>query len=152
MLAAFFYQGDVPEPEALLDMARQCLVAEQRGALCADICKPLIDGLCTAWCAAREHQAEEGHNEPRFATAADAEYAFATIATKHHDVTVRLTHAGYERKGEPPLCWPEGLKYVSGWPVAFISKLAATYGEIEGTRSVAIAKYFEKNPPKKATP
>lgn len=27
MLDSYFYQGEVPEPEAVLDMARQCLVA-----------------------------------------------------------------------------------------------------------------------------
>jgi len=150
MLAAFFYQGDVPEPSTLLDMARECLVAESNGDLDSDVCKALVSGLCKAWCAAREHAGSDDHDEPRFETAANAETAYMRVANRHHDARVRLDYPEYQPHEEGSLWWPDGLASESGWPVAFINGLAATLGEIEGENTIACARYFEAQQQKAA--
>jgi len=153
MLASFFYQGDVPETEALLDMARNALVAESNGDLDTDACRAMVDGLSKAWVAARGHESGEEDDvdgsatwEPTLLVRQDAEALYRRVALKVYVRRVRRAFPDYNcEDGDGVIWWPEGLTYErDGWPKGFVTKLALTLGEIEGDRTVHLFKAMQK--------
>jgi len=145
MLASYFYQGDVPEPETLLDMARQTLVAESNsdGALDPDVCRALVDGLAKAWSAARQYADEDW--EGSWLNRREAEVLYRKVALRAYVSVVRRTFPDYDcEDGDGVIWWPEGLTERDGWPKEFVTKLAATLGEIEGDRTVVTYRYMQK--------
>jgi hypothetical protein len=153
MLASFFYQGDVPEPETLLDMARNALVAEGAGDLETEECRTMIDGLSLAWVAARRHESGEEDEvdgsatwEPTRLTRQDADVLYRRVALKVYVRRVKKTFPDYNcEDGDGVIWWPEGLTYErDGWPKEFVTKLALTLGEIEGDRTVHMFKAMQE--------
>lgn len=149
MLASFFYQGEPPEPETLLDMAREALVAasDSSNEFDDDTCKAMVDGLVRAWMAARAHahrDDEEDWEEPTHETAAEAEAAFRKVSLAVYVARVRQAYPEYDPSDDGVLWWPEGMAYRKGWPKAFIEAVARTLGEIDGDRSVAMFKYMQQ--------
>jgi len=147
MLASFFYQGEPPEAATLLDMARECLVAESRSDsdLDSDTCKSMVEGLVRAWVAAREHAHRDDQREwkePTHETAAQAEEAYRKVALAVYVRVVQRAYPHYDPVGDGVLWWPEGMAHRAGWPRVFVRAIAKTLGEIEGDRSVALFRYM----------
>lgn len=148
MLASFFYEGDVPTPETLLDMAREALVAELRNDMESETCAAMVDGLAKAWEAARDHERREESDadarEPCFDTAADAESAYHDRFMRAYKTAVQREYPGYNPSDDGVGWWPEGMTHRGGWPKRFVLAVAATLGEVDGDSTVATAKYFEE--------
>lgn len=157
MFASFFYQGEPPEPETLVDMARECLVATMRSdrGFDDDVCEQMVDALASAWQAARQHARREAvrdalsnselpdEDEPCFSSAADAERAYCKRAQRVYAPRVRRAFPHYDPDDET-ISWPEGLAYRAGWPKAFLLALASTIGEIEAERTVAMFRHMQR--------
>jgi hypothetical protein len=151
-LESFFYQGDVPTAETLLEAAIEALVAcEARNHLDADLCRPMVDGLVKAWCAAREHEAsrgdneaEDGYEERLFDSANEAERAYHQAFTRHYRAVVERAYPKYDASDDGVGWWPDGMNHRNGWPVAFVEALAKTLGAIDGGQAVAMWRYMEE--------
>jgi hypothetical protein len=146
MLASFFYQGDPPTAETLLDMAREALVATANDTLDSAWCEGMVEGLVTAWTAARAHERgdEDDAEEPCFETGSEAEHAYMKRGLRVYVKRVKQAFPDYEPSDDGVIWWPEGMKVRRGWPKAFVAAIAVTLGEIEGDRSVATFKYMQQ--------
>lgn len=145
MMDAFFYQGDVPTAESLLDMAREVLVAcEVKNELEEEVCLPMLDGLSRAWAAARDHETgEDSHDEPTHDSAHEAERAYHQAYTHHYKATIAKSFPDYD-PGDEVGWWPNGMSQRRGWPVAFIAAVAVTLGRVEGAHSVAMYREMQR--------
>jgi hypothetical protein len=147
MLASFFYQGDVPTAESLIDMARECLVAASNSDIDDDLSCSMVEGLAIAWCAAYRHHAENDKDDEHpdvdfYEDAKEAERDYCKVAMRAYERTVRRESPNYKADPES-IWWPDGLAYNRhSWPKTFLRALASTAGEIEGDRTVALARYM----------
>ena len=146
---AFFYQGDVPEAAALLDMAREALVAcEVKNDLDEQTCQAMVDGLVKAWVAARECEADkegkEDYEERCFDSSNEAERAYLQTFTRHYRSVVEKAFPKYDASGDGVAWWPSGMTMHRGWPVAFISAVAITLGRVEGAHTVATYREMQR--------
>jgi len=149
MLAAFFYQGDVPESTTIMDSALECLVAEGNGDLDDMTCQSILDGLVKTWKALREHEryTEDGGDdcaEPCFDSFEIGERAYMDAFTKRYVAVVRREFQNYDPSDDGVAWWPSGMSTSGYWPKAFVLKIAQTIGEIEGVKSIQMFKYMQK--------
>lgn len=154
MLAAFFYQGEVPESTTAMDNAIECLVAESKGDLDDAACRSIVDGLVKVWKALREHERHAGGDEDYvercFESFEHGERAFRDVFMGVYTVTVRRDFPDYDPSDDGVAWWPSGMNPDGRWPKAFVLKAAKILGEIEGVKSSQMYKYMQRMDEKKA--
>lgn len=148
-LTSYLYQGEVPEPDSVLDMARQLLVAStlSNHALSEETCAEMLDGLAAVYVGAVRHHCER---ETRICDdASHAERIYVDAANGTYMTALRRAYPDYDPDPEV-LMWPDAMRYREGWPLMFVLSLGRTLGEVEGDRSVAVFRWMREQEQKGA--
>jgi hypothetical protein len=139
----YLYQGEVPEPDTVLDMGRQLLVATtvSDDALDEVLCASMLDAVAALYVGSLQHHREQ---EARICDSAQhAERIYLDAAQGAYLKAIRRDYPNYDADPEA-MMWPEAMRYREGWPYTFVVALGKTLGEIEGERSVAVFRWVAK--------
>jgi hypothetical protein len=146
---AHFFYGDGWDAAEAADAAEDALIKAcvtlEHECDGSDAAKSILSGYRRVWVGCQEAADEEGDFDPGyFETVADAEQCYRRLYLKAYVRTIRRSYPKYETDGDGLGWWPEALPYDSAWPRKLLAKLATVMGEIEGERSVAMARHFEQ--------
>lgn len=146
--AHFFYGDGWDASEAATeaqDALIKALVALEDSSIDNDAGRAITGGYRRVWLGCQDAAAEDGDFDPAyFDTKADAEQFYRKVSLKAYVATVRRSYPKYETDGDGICWWPDALPLDAAWPRKLLARIAVVMGEIEGERSVAMAKHFEQ--------
>jgi hypothetical protein len=153
--AHFFYGDDWDAAEAATaaqdELIKALVVLEEQGG--GDTAINITNGYRAVWVGAQEvaAEADDSDVELEYLSAAGAEKLYRKVFLKAYVRTIRRSYPKYETDGDELGWWPESLRLDPVWPRKLLACIANVIGEIEGEKSVATAKHFEKKDAQQAS-